>query len=375
MAPITAWLVFIGTINYIMAINGELMERKCILIHCRYKDLEDYTEYSISEGESLINTFGATNLTRLVFQIREINPSSYISKGHIEKTISAIEEFKPDFIFWNHLISRRHQRELEQVLKKPIFDRARLILDIFRNRATSAEEKLQVELAYKEYERSRIVGAWSHLERQRGSISTVGGPGEKQLELDRRIIDNKIKVYKRKLQEIYKTRANQRKARSGIPLVSLVGYTNVGKTTLFNLLTKSSDLAENKLFATLAPHVKRFFLQDGDPPKYALLSDTVGFIRDFPSSLENAFAATLEELKYASLILHVRDLQMPFENRYSEAILAVLKKIGVTSPIIDVWNKCDLLTEACPDGISARNGTGIKELHQKIVQFLVPDQS
>lgn len=343
---------------------------KAILVHCRYKDVEDYTEYSVQEGEALLDTFGAESMRNLVFNIKEINPATYISKGQIEKVLQAIEELNPEFIFWNHIINRRHQRELEKIFKKPIFDRARLILDIFRARARSSEEKLQVELAYKVYERSRIVGAWSHLERQRGSMSKVGGPGEKQLELDRRMIDSKIKVYKRKLKDVYKTRKNQRKTRSNIPIIALVGYTNVGKTTLFNLLTKSQDLAEDKLFATLGTHVKRMFIEAGNPPKYALLSDTVGFIRDFPTSLQNAFAATLEELKYATLILHVRDLQMPFEDRYAQNILNTIKKIGATAPIWNVWSKVDLTPEIPADGISAKTGYGIGELLLKIKTWL-----
>jgi GTP-binding protein HflX len=336
------------------------LKQKTVVVHYRYRDIEDYTEYSILEGHALLETYGAASIKDFIFNIREINPATYISKGQIEKLVTFLQEHSPDFVFWNHIISRRHQRELEQILKIPIFDRTRLILEIFRARATSSEEKLQVELAYKEYERSRIVGAWTHLERQRGSMSKVGGPGEKQIELDRRMIDAKIKTYKRKLQSVYKNRANQRKSREGIPIIALVGYTNVGKTTLFNLLTKSSDLAEDKLFATLGPHVRRMFVPGSMPPKYILISDTVGFIRNFPTSLQNAFAATLEELKYATLILQIRDARMPFESRYAAHIRNILYEIGVNCPIWDIWNKSDLYTVG-PRDLSASTEVNLSQ--------------
>ena len=244
-----------------------------------------------------------------------------------------------DFVFWNHVIAFRNQRVLEKEFGKPVFDRTRIILEIFKSRARSSEEKIQVELAYKQFERSRLVRTWTHLERQ-SKVKNIGGPGEKQLELDKRIIDQKIKIYKEKLKKIEKSRGEQRKNRLGIPMIALVGYTNVGKTTLFNLITSSKDLAEDKLFATLGPHIRKIHLED--PNKPLLVSDTVGFIRNFPASLTSAFAATLEEIKYSSLILHIRDVRMPFEERYAKIVLDSIKRVGADHvPIWTVWNKWD----------------------------------
>lgn len=360
------------------------------MIHC-INSLEDSTDYAVEEGISLVHTLDLNVEIEIIkFNIRRISPGTYLGKGRVQKIKEYIEEYKPAFIFWNQNIQHTHQRELEREWKIKIYDRTRIILDIFNARAKSAEEKTQIGLAYKEYELARVTHAWSHLERQRGNLGKTGGPGEKQLELDKRMILHRIKIYKNKLRQIKQNREVQRRQRLKVPIIAIVGYTNVGKSTLFNLLTKSSSLVEDKLFATLNPHTRKaFFHGIGN----ILISDTVGFIRKFPASLENAFAATLEENRYASLILFVRTSQMPFEERYSKEIIRILKKVGADSiPIIHVWNKIDLETpkmtehDGMKDGqnnaedamnhtdsvyISAKTGQGVDQLRSNITKHLL----
>jgi GTPase len=349
-----------------------MSKKKAVMIHCT-RELQDSTKYAVDEGISLLETYGAEVTHVFTFHVRKISPSTYISKGQVDTAKQwLLENGKPDFIFWNKVINNRNERVLEKTLEIPIYDRTRIILEIFRARATSSEEKLQVELAYKEFERSKITHAWSHLERQRGGTTTAGGPGEKQLELDRRMIEDKIILYKKKLKKVYTSREEQRKSRADIPLVAIVGYTNVGKTTLFNLLTHSHDLAENKLFATLAPHIHKMYIGDN---KNVLISDTVGFIRDFPTSLTNAFAATLEEIKHADLIIHLRDIRMPFEEKYSKIVLDTIKKVGADHvPKWNVFNKWDI-EEGIPEEeenvfyISSKTGLGIEKMKAAIKDF------
>lgn len=359
---------------------------KVLMIHCRV-DPEDKTEYAINEGIALVDTYGAKVIGTLSFNIRAIAPSTYISKGQVDKVKEFLTDNHVDFIFWNKILIHRNHRALESELQMKVHDRGSLILEIFKARAKSSEEKLQIELAQREYEKSKLVRAWTHLERQRGSTGTVGGPGEKQIELDMQLLKDKIKKLKNQISDFATSRREQRKHREDIPLVALVGYTNVGKTTLFNELTHSQDLAENKLFATLGSHTKkmkydpnlnRHSTAKSESEKYhhpILISDTVGLIRNFPASLSNAFATTLEEIKYAKLILHIRDISMPNEDKYSEIILKTLKKIGADHlPRWNIWSKWDIQEKEMSIEnddlyISVKTGFNMNILKERIIAF------
>lgn len=345
---------------------------RSIMIHCKI-DVEDYSQYAIDEGVSLLDTYNSNVVELFVFEVKKIHPATYIRKGQVDQVLEAINRLKPDFIFWNHNILHRNQRELEILFKTPILDRTRVILEIFKMRASSSEEKLQVELAYKKYARTKLVRAWSHLERQRGSSSTVGGPGERQLELDRRMLDDKIKVYTQKLKKLQVTRQQQRKSRATMPIVSIMGYTNVGKSTLFNAITNNNVLAEDKLFATLTPNVRKF----AQNPKL-LIADTVGFIRNFPPLLTNAFASTLEEIKYSRMIIHMRDIGMPLEERYSETVLDMIEKLGAGDvPRLTVWSKWDDPDAPQPETgicVSVKTGFGMEKLLEKLREMAPPHE-
>ncbi len=311
-----------------------------ILVHCKI-DKSEKSEHIIDEGIALLDSYGAKVVNQFCWYIKKINSAFFIGSGAMEELKQSIEFHKPNGIFWNDILSYRHIRNLEKELKILVYDRTTVILDIFMQRASSSEEKLQLELAKLQYARTRLVGAWDHLERQRGTTSTVGGPGEKQIELDRRMLDDKIQIHKNKLKQVHKTRQTQRKR--DLPMIALVGYTNSGKTTLFNLMTESDKAAENKLFCTLTPYIRKCVLPS---ELEVLISDTVGFISKFPTLLLNAFYATLKEIQYADLILHVRDINMPNENEKAKNVMQILEKIQANHiPIINVWSKWDLQTQ------------------------------
>ncbi|MEO0390136.1 MAG: GTPase HflX [Pseudomonadota bacterium] len=237
------------------------------------------------------------------------------------------------------------QRNLEKALKVKLLDRTGLILEIFSDRAATREGVLQVEMAALSYQRTRLVRAWTHLERQRGGLGFVGGPGETQIEADRRAIDMQLVRLKRQLDKVVKTRSLHRAARAKVPypIVALVGYTNAGKSTLFNRLTGADVMAKDMLFATLDPTMRRVVLPDGPE---VILSDTVGFISDLPTELVAAFRATLEEVLAADLILHVRDISHPETVEQAEDVRNIMASLGVpeSRPHIEVWNKLDLLS-------------------------------
>ncbi|AUR51736.1 GTPase HflX [Aquella oligotrophica] len=280
----------------------------------------------------------------------------FVGSGKAEEIKSICDSLNPDVVMINHNISPVQERNLDRILNRRVIDRTQLILDIFAARATTNEGILQVELAQQSYLLTRLVRRWSHLERQRGGIGLRGGPGETQMELDKRMIATKVESLKKRLATIVKQRNTQRKSRlkSGIGSVSIVGYTNAGKSTLFNSLTKANVYAENRLFATLDTTTRRLFI---DEEHEVILSDTVGFIRDLPHKLVAAFRATLEETIYANILLHVVDASNQAKERQIEDVNIVLTEIEANHiPQLMVYNKIDLIDGFSPQIIYAETG-------------------
>jgi GTP-binding protein HflX len=281
-------------------------------------------------------------------------PGTLIGSGNVDTLGAMIDEQKIGLIVVDGALSPVQQRNLERRWKAKVIDRTGLILEIFGARARTHEGRLQVELAALSYQRSRLVRSWTHLERQRGGFGFLGGPGESQLEIDRRLIGERIGKLKRDLEAVKRTRALHREARKRVPypVVALVGYTNAGKSTLFNRLTRSSVGAEDMLFATLDPTMRRLDLPSG---KTVILSDTVGFISDLPTHLVAAFRATLEEVTEADIVMHVRDAHHPDSAAQRGDVLAVLSDLGlgalVEDGLIEVLNKIDLLDEISRDAL------------------------
>jgi len=279
--------------------------------------------------------------------VRTPQPSTLFGKGKVEEIGALATELEADVVVVDDSLSPVQQRNLEKAWKAKVVDRTGLILEIFARRARTAEGKLQVELARLDYERSRLVRTWTHLERQRGGLGKTGGPGETQIELDRRLIADRIAKLKRELEEVRRTRTLHRSARKRVPYptIALVGYTNAGKSTLFNRLTGGEVLAKDMLFATLDPTLRSLRLPDGRP---AILSDTVGFISDLPHELVAAFRATLEEVQEADVVLHVRDMSADDSDQQARDVREVLEQIGIDEEsdrrLIEVWNKVDRLS-------------------------------
>ena len=281
----------------------------------------------------------------MVAVLRKLTPATLFGSGKVQEIATIVEVEDLDVVIIDDALTPVQQRNLEKAWQAKVMDRTGLILEIFARRARTREGRLQVELARLTYERSRLVRTWTHLERQRGGFGVMGGPGETQIETDRRLIADKIGKLKRELVEVRRTRTLQRSARRRVPFpsVALVGYTNAGKSTLFNRLTEAKVLAEDMLFATLDPTLRSLKLPDGRP---AILSDTVGFISDLPHELVEAFRATLEEVREADVVLHVRDIASEETAAQAQDVRTVLERLEVDMDerrILEVWNKADLL--------------------------------
>ncbi|MHA7130398.1 GTPase HflX [Algoriphagus namhaensis] len=295
---------------------------------------------NLDELAFLTETLGAKSIYRFTQRMEKPDIRTFVGSGKLEEILAYIQHFEVDMVIFDDDLSPSQMRNLENELKVKIYDRSLLILDIFLQRAQTAQAKTQVELARYQYLLPRLTRMWTHLERQRGGTSTRGGAGEKEIETDKRDIRNKITLLKAKLRQIEKQGQTQRKGRTGIVRVALVGYTNVGKSTLMNLITKSEILAENKLFATVDSTVRKVVLERIP----FLLSDTVGFIRKLPTHLIESFKSTLDEIREADLLVHVVDISHPNFEEHIQVVNQTLREIKAgEKPVMLVFNKIDLV--------------------------------
>jgi len=321
-------------------------------------------EDALDEARALVRAIDVELAGSAVAPVPRPNPATLLGAGKVETLAPVLVADEIDVVVVNGELSPVQQRNLERAWKVKVLDRTGLILEIFGERAQTREGVMQVDLAHLTYQKSRLVRSWTHLERQRGATGFIGGPGETQIEADRRILDEKIVRLKRQLEKVVRTRSLHRAARKKVPhpVVALVGYTNAGKSTLFNRLTSAEVRAEDMLFATLDPTMRQIALPSG---RMAILSDTVGFISDLPTQLVAAFRATLEEVLEADLIVHVRNIAHPRSEAQNRDVLAVLRELGVERErlegMIELRNKIDLLDPEAQQAArnAAERGAGV----------------
>ena len=366
-------------------------ERAIVLVPEFQGEQDRSREARLEEAVGLARAISLEVVDAGVIPIRTIKPSTLFGSGKIDEIMGIIKSSEIGLAIIDHAISPKQQQNLEKAWNCKVLDRTGLILEIFGERAQTKEGTLQVELAHLNYQKGRLVRTWTHLERQRGALGFVGGPGETQIEADRRLIQERINKLERDLAKVKKTRDLHRSKRKKVPhpVVALVGYTNAGKSTLFNLLTGSNVMAKDLLFATLDPTLRQLNLPEGTR---VILSDTVGFVSNLPTHLVAAFRATLEEVIEAELILHVRDIAHEDTEAQCNDVYSVLSQLGIEEDgrkkVIEVWNKTDLLDpeallamqQVKSDNfphilVSAISGFGTDELLKKIESIISDSDS